>query len=87
MRLSRRDFLHLSGAGLGGLLLGKPSSAGKTGKGMLYDASKCVGCRACQMACKDWNELPSESKDLGGIYEPSPPFRRHVDTDQVGGGW
>lgn len=77
MRLSRRDFLHLSGAGLGGLLLGKPSSPEKAGKGMLYDASKCVGCRACQMACKDWNDLPSESTDPGGIYE-SP---RHLSSD------
>jgi formate dehydrogenase iron-sulfur subunit len=69
MRLTRRDFLHLSGAGLGGLLLRKPSSAQKTGMAMLYDTSKCVGCRACQMACKDWNELPGESLDREGIYE------------------
>jgi formate dehydrogenase iron-sulfur subunit len=77
MRLSRRDFLHLSGAGLGGLLFPKPSSPQKTGKAMLYDSSKCVGCRACQMACKDWNELRSESNDREGIYE-SPP---HLSGD------
>jgi formate dehydrogenase iron-sulfur subunit len=77
MRLSRRDFLHLSGAGLGGLFLSKPSSPGRTGQGMLYDASKCIGCRACQMACKDWNELPSEPTDPDGIYE-SP---RHLSGD------
>lgn len=30
-------------------------------KGMLIDSTRCVGCRGCQIACKSWNELPSES--------------------------
>jgi formate dehydrogenase iron-sulfur subunit len=46
--------------------------------GMLYDTSKCVGCRACQMACKDWNELPPESMDSEGIYES--PTHLSADT-------
>src|SRR4030042_302174 len=25
-------------------------------KGVLYDANKCIGCRGCQAACKQWNE-------------------------------
>jgi formate dehydrogenase iron-sulfur subunit len=24
---------------------------------MLNDLTKCIGCRACQVACKEWNEL------------------------------
>jgi formate dehydrogenase iron-sulfur subunit len=28
---------------------------------ILYDTTKCVGCRACQMACKQWNKLPEDS--------------------------
>ncbi|MCK4299481.1 MAG: 4Fe-4S dicluster domain-containing protein, partial [Planctomycetes bacterium] len=27
---------------------------------MLYDSTKCVGCRACQNACKEWNRNPPE---------------------------
>ena len=23
---------------------------------VLYDANKCIGCRGCQVACKQWNE-------------------------------
>jgi len=28
-------------------------------KGVLVDISRCIGCRACQVACKDWNDLPA----------------------------
>ena len=29
-------------------------------KAILYDATRCIGCRGCQVACKQWNELPAE---------------------------
>ncbi|HEY3366060.1 MAG TPA: 4Fe-4S dicluster domain-containing protein [Symbiobacteriaceae bacterium] len=29
-------------------------------KGMLIDLTKCMGCRGCQVACKQWNDLPAE---------------------------
>ncbi|EGL82670.1 4Fe-4S ferredoxin iron-sulfur binding domain-containing protein [Caldalkalibacillus thermarum TA2.A1] len=27
-------------------------------KGMFIDTSICIGCKACETACKEWNELP-----------------------------
>ena len=51
MGLNRREFLWLSGASLGTLLLGKPAMAQKTGQAMLYDTSKCVGCMVCARKC------------------------------------
>ncbi len=27
-------------------------------KGMFVDTSLCIGCKACQVACKEWNNLP-----------------------------
>ncbi|KPJ57964.1 MAG: hypothetical protein AMJ42_04180, partial [Deltaproteobacteria bacterium DG_8] len=30
-------------------------------KAMLIDTSKCTACRGCQVACKQWNELPEET--------------------------
>ena len=29
------------------------------GKTILVDVSRCTGCRGCQVACKQWNELPA----------------------------
>jgi len=28
--------------------------------GILIDTSKCTACRGCQVACKQWNEMPAE---------------------------
>ena len=29
-------------------------------KGMFVDTSICTGCKACQVACKEWNGLEGE---------------------------
>src|SRR4030042_2175500 len=29
-------------------------------KAILIDSTRCIGCRACQVACKQWNELQAE---------------------------
>ena len=29
-------------------------------KAMLIDSSRCIGCRGCQVACKQWNDLEGE---------------------------
>jgi len=41
-------------------------------KAMLIDTSKCIGCRACQVACKQWHELPGEHTEQRGTYENPP---------------
>ncbi len=33
-------------------------------KGMFVDTSICIGCKACQVACKEWNELEGEPDDF-----------------------
>jgi len=41
-------------------------------KGVLYDANKCIGCRACQVACKQWNELPTMEMEKDGVLQERP---------------
>ena len=33
-------------------------------KSTLIDITKCIGCRACQVACKQWNERDGEATEL-----------------------
>jgi len=81
--LDRREFLKIAGASVGGMLLTAGSAAAaessKTaasiepvpdGYAMLYDATKCVGCRACQTACREANHKPPELDPTGKYDEP-----------------
>ena len=35
----------------------------------LIDASKCIGCKACQAACLEWNDLREEAGVNVGVYD------------------
>jgi formate dehydrogenase iron-sulfur subunit len=47
---------------------------------MLIDLSKCTACRACQVACKEWNELPAEPTRNRGTYENPPDLSARTWT-------
>lgn len=34
----------------------------------LIDVSKCIGCKACQVACMEWNDLRDEIGSCAGTY-------------------
>lgn len=34
--------------------------------GFFTDTSLCIGCKACEVACKEWNALPAEEFKLSG---------------------
>jgi formate dehydrogenase iron-sulfur subunit len=39
-------------------------------KGFFTDTSICIGCKACEVACKEWNGLPADVFDmLGSSYD------------------
>lgn len=47
-------------------------------KSMLLDQSKCIACRGCQVACKQWNQLPAEDTKFAGSYENPPGISPHT---------
>ena len=38
-------------------------------KAFLIDTSKCIACKACQVACKQWNGLPAEKTVNVGSHQ------------------
>ena len=34
--------------------------ARQTRKGFFTDTSICIGCKACEVACKEWNAIPED---------------------------
>ena len=39
--------------------------------GFFTDTTVCIGCKACEVACKQWNDLPADGSDFrkGGSYD------------------
>jgi formate dehydrogenase iron-sulfur subunit len=35
--------------------------------GFFTDTSLCIGCKACEVACKEWNMLPADNLSLTGM--------------------
>jgi Fe-S-cluster-containing dehydrogenase component len=73
--ISRRDTLKILAAGGAVAALAdaaearEPRAAGADDVGMLFDATLCVGCRACQTACRDANGLAPDAARTGGLYD------------------
>ena len=51
---------------------------GKTGLRQLpvvskyIDTSTCIGCKACEVACQEWNDLPAVATQQTGTYQTMP---------------
>jgi Fe-S-cluster-containing dehydrogenase component len=73
MKLDRRSVL--TGALVGGVAAVAPAAAharvqreaGPDDVGMLYDSTKCIGCKACVVACREVNGMPTESSN--GLWD------------------
>ena len=35
--------------------------------GFFTDTSVCIGCKACEVACKEWNQVPEDGLVLTGM--------------------
>lgn len=64
---SRRSLQTVIGALVGNKTVPLPQ---QTAMGFFTDTSLCIGCKACEVACKQWNELPaSEQNWTGSSYD------------------
>ena len=58
-------------------------SGGVPGKGMqreeevckLVDTTTCIGCKACEVACVEWNDLPFGATTFDNTYQTMPETR------------
>jgi ferredoxin len=72
MTMDRRTLLKGAAAAGAGLAVSTATSAEASTRpvappdavGMLYDATRCIGCQACVTACKSANNMP------GNLYDP-----------------
>jgi formate dehydrogenase iron-sulfur subunit len=44
---------------------------GERRMGFFTDTTVCIGCKACEVACKQWNDLPADGSEFkkGGSYD------------------
>ena len=77
MSLSRRDVLKSIGTGAAVTVAGATTvqassrnpQAGADAVAMLYDATVCIGCKACVAACTTANNLIPDTTMSGGIWQ------------------
>ncbi|HEX7487904.1 MAG TPA: formate dehydrogenase subunit beta, partial [Anaeromyxobacteraceae bacterium] len=46
-----------------------PAARTRLEVGKLIDISRCIGCKACQAACMEWNDLRDEVGFSVGSYD------------------
>ena len=77
MSVDRRKFLKVA-AVTGAAVAAVPTAvearerrvAPPDARGMLYDATKCIGCKTCVVACKQANNMPIDDREMGdGLYD------------------
>ncbi|MGN6370007.1 MAG: 4Fe-4S dicluster domain-containing protein [Phycisphaerae bacterium] len=59
--------------------------------GFLTDASLCIGCKACEVACKQWNQLPADGNNFTGysydntLHLSETTWRHVAFKEKIGG--
>jgi len=75
MKPDRRTFLKGVAAGAASVAIPRAAAAKEArkvnwnGLGMLYDATKCIGCMTCMVACKKANNLPPDPSSPEELWD------------------
>ncbi|MEI8114848.1 MAG: 4Fe-4S dicluster domain-containing protein [Bacteroidia bacterium] len=92
MSLDRRVFFKLLGATGITLAIGKESVANPANKnevefcGVLYDSSRCVGCRTCEYECAKAHGLPEPLSEVAAVRKTDETCNTVVNTYQTSKG-
>ena len=46
-------------------------------KAFFVDTSRCTACRGCQVACKEWKELPPNNTKQWGSHQNPPDLNAY----------
>jgi len=85
MSINRRGFFKVLGVTGVALAAGKPLNAGTQAQsetefhGILYDVTRCMGCRTCEYECASANNLPQPPDDVQGIRKTDETHRTVVN--------
>jgi len=89
MSINRRGFFCLLGATGITLAIGKNTFAASNGKsdvefsGVLYDSTRCVGCRTCEYECAAAHGLPEPIAEVEPIRKTNETCNTVVNTFQT----
>ncbi len=78
MTMTRRGALKVLGAAAAGAAVAAPAEArtpkqhGPDDLGLLFDATRCIGCRACSTRCREANNLAPSVAMIGGAPYDAP---------------
>ena len=91
MSISRRKFLGWLGAAGFGTALGNTARAASNkhfdgypnSNGVLFDNTRCIGCRKCEEGCNRVNELPAPDRPFDDLSVMDKNRRTHAGTFTV----
>lgn len=75
MRISRRTAFRIAAAGAAAAVAGSTTASAAVplappdAVGLLYDTTRCIGCKACMVACREANGLEPDTGWSGGLYQ------------------
>lgn len=84
MNVDRRTLFKIAGAGCVGLAGVRRAHAALMAQstsdklGLLYDTTRCIGCKACVTACSEANGLIPDSGPSAGLYQAPESLNAHT---------
>ena len=71
-------------SGHAGLRARRRHPARRNASAKLIDTTTCIGCKACEVACLEWNDLPFRETIFDNTYQTMPETALELlEPDQV----